>query len=827
MENNLILGAGFMSKLENNSENLIVEEVVETKELAQKKNGEKKKPSRARTSKTEGVSKNVDPNTEVASDDDKVTKKVSKTKRSTKKKDDNLEVTAQKSKGDNEKKAKKTTKKTEKAKGTVAEKVVKPTRSRAKSKIAESAVGLVEEIKNVDKDDISQKEIINHKNKVNDFISDFNIYLFHEGSHYDSYKFMGAHLVKEDGVDGVRFTTWAPNATSVNVTGDFSSWQIKSENELERVSDAGLWSGFIPNIGEATVYKFAVKSKESGKVILKSDPYAVRSELRPNTASMVTAHSEYSWKDSNWLESRSKTNVYQSPINIYEVHLGSWKRKEDGSFYSYSELADILPSYVSEQGYTHVELMPVMEHPLDDSWGYQITGYYSVTSRYGSPDDFRILVDAFHKANIGVILDWVPGHFCKDLHGLYMFDGTPTYEYKEDWKQENKGWGAANFDLGKSEVRSFLISNAIYWIKEFHVDGLRVDAVANMLYLDYDRRSGEWRPNKYGGHENLEAIEFLRCLNRAIFKEENNVLVIAEESTSWPMVTKPGEIGGLGFNFKWNMGWMNDMLRYIKIDPIYRKYHHNLITFSMMYNYSENFILPISHDEVVHGKKSLLDKMWGDYWNKFAGLRLFISYMLAHPGKKLLFMGSEFGQFIEWRNHEGLEFELAEKFDMHRDTKQFFKDINRFYIENEALWKFDYDTKGFEWIDANNSTQSIIVFMRKTDNPLDTLIYVCNFTSVVYYDFNIGVPYLGDYKQVFNTDGKEYGGSGQIIDEVLFSEKSSWHNQKYKLKIKVPPMATLILKPINIINDIEETYEEVSTEVLNCDKAIDVSGEKL
>ncbi|WP_420808492.1 1,4-alpha-glucan branching protein GlgB [Clostridium manihotivorum] len=679
----------------------------------------------------------------------------------------------------------------------------------------------------MDKDNVSQKEIIEHKNKVNDFISDFNIYLFHEGSHYDSYKFMGAHLVKEDGVNGVRFTTWAPNAASVSVTGDFSSWQIKSENELERVSDAGLWSGFIPNIGEAIVYKYAVKSKEADKAILKSDPYAFKSELRPNTASIVTASSEYSWKDDSWIENRKKANVYQSPINIYEVHLGSWKRKEDGSFYSYSELADILPGYVSEHGYTHVELMPVMEHPLDDSWGYQITGYYSVTSRYGSPDDFRALVDAFHKENIGVILDWVPGHFCKDLHGLYMFDGTPTYEYKEGWKQENKGWGAANFDLGKSEVRSFLISNAIYWIKEFHVDGLRVDAVANMLYLDYDRRNGEWRPNKYGGHENLEAIEFLRCLNRAIFKEENNVLIIAEESTSWPMVTKPGEIGGLGFNFKWNMGWMNDMLRYIKIDPIYRKYHHNLITFSMMYNYSENFILPISHDEVVHGKKSLVDKMWGDYWNKFAGLRLFISYMLAHPGKKLLFMGSEFGQFIEWRNHEGLEFELAEKFDMHRDTKQFFKDINRFYIDNEALWKFDYDPKGFEWIDANNATQSIIVFMRKTDNPLDTLIYVCNFTSVVYYDFNIGVPYLGDYKEVFNTDSKEYGGSGQIIDEVLFSEKASWHNQKYKLKIKVPPMATLILKPINIINDIEETYEEVYTEVLKFDKAIDISDEKI
>ena len=458
-------------------------------------------------------------------------------------------------------------------------------------------------------------------------------------------------------------------------------------------------------------------------------------------------------------------------------------------------------------GYTHIELMPIMEHPFDDSWGYQITGYYSITRRLGNSEDFKYFVNVLHKNNIGVILDWVPGHFCKDEHGLYKFDGTPTYEYADPLKSENKGWGAANFDLGRPEVKSFLISNALYWLREFHVDGLRVDAVANMLYLDYDRKDGEWKPNKNGGRENLEAVEFIKQLNTALFKEFSNILMIAEESTCWANVTKPVDMEGLGFNFKWNMGWMNDILKYVQLEPKYRKYHHNQLTFSTMYNHSENFILPISHDEVVHGKKSLVDKMWGDYWNKFAGLRLFMSYMMGHPGKKLLFMGSEFGQFIEWRNREELEWKLIEQYDMHRDTKKFFKAMNSFYKENNALWHGDYSVDGFKWIDADNATQSILVFMREGINKEDTLIFVSNFTSEVYYDFNIGVPFLGEYKEVFNTDSKEFGGSGQIIDATLFAKKGYWHNQKYSLAIKVPPMGTVIFKPSLIVEDEEEKLQ--------------------
>lgn len=629
--------------------------------------------------------------------------------------------------------------------------------------------------------------------------SDFDVYLFHEGRHYECYNFMGAHFIREGSKTGVRFTTWAPKASKVTVVGDFSNWEESEEYGMNRITEAGLWSIFIPSLKAGEIYKYAVKNEDGSRTVLKSDPYAFASELRPNTASILVKDSKYKWKDQEWMDKRNSTNIYQSPVNIYEVHLGSWKIKGEEDFYTYKELCKMLPKYVKEMGYTHVEFMPIMEHPLDDSWGYQVTGYYSVTSRYGSIDDFKALVDTLHREGIGVILDWVPGHFCKDEHGLYRFDGTPTYEYEDPTKSENKGWGAANFDLGRAEVKSFLISNALYWFKNFHIDGLRVDAVANMLYLDYDRSPGEWVPNKDGGRENLEAIEFLRELNTAIFKELPNVLMIAEESTAWPMVTKPADVGGLGFNFKWNMGWMNDMLKYIELDPVYRKYHHDLITFSIMYQYSENFVLPISHDEVVHGKKSLVNKMWGDYWNKFAGLRLFASYMLGHPGKKTLFMGSEFGQFIEWRNREGLEFKLVDEFDMHRDTQKFFSDINVFYKENEALWKYDCDPKGFEWIDADNAAQSIIVFMRKADKLEDTLIYVCNFTPNAYNDFNIGVPFLGEYKEVFNTDSKEYGGSGQTIEGPLYSRNGSWQKQKYHLNVKVPPMGTLVLKPVNII----------------------------
>lgn len=637
-------------------------------------------------------------------------------------------------------------------------------------------------------------------------ICDADISLFHAGQHNECYRFMGACFTRENGKLGIRFTTWAPNAKSVHVTGSFSDWNIDDKYALKPISSQGLWSAFIPGIKEDMhLYKYEITTQKGVK-LLKADPFAFYSQKRPDTASVIVKPNGFNWSDKIWMDKRRNTNIYESPINVYEVHLGSWKRGEDGEFLTYRELAKDLPKYAKDMGYTHIELMPIMEHPLDDSWGYQITGYYSVTSRFGSIEDFKYFVDVCHGQGIGVILDWVPGHFCKDDYGLYRYDGTPTYEYKDSNRAENMGWGAANFDLSCPEVKSFLISNATYWLKEFHIDGLRVDAVANMLYLDYDRRAGEWTPNKYGGRENLEAIVFFRELSETLFHEFPNILMIAEESTAWPMVTKPSYLGGLGFNFKWNMGWMNDVLKYITLDPVYRKYNHNLITFSMMYHYSENFILPISHDEVVHGKKSLIDKMWGDYWNKFAGLRVFAAYMYTHPGKKTLFMGSEFAQFIEWRHYESLEWQLIEQFETHRKTKVFFKTLNHIYKDNAALWKLDYSTEGFEWIDADNADQSIIVFMRRSGKPEETLVVVCNFTPIVYYDYKIGVPYLGEYEELLNTDSQEFGGSGQIMDEILYAKTGQWHNQTYHLTIKVPPMAALILK----INRIEEDIKEES-----------------
>jgi 1,4-alpha-glucan branching enzyme len=654
------------------------------------------------------------------------------------------------------------------------------------------------------------KTVSKSKRKKQPPISDLDIYLFHEGKHYECYKFMGAHYKKEGRTNGVRFTVWAPNAEAVKVVGSFNDWMEETGYALEKLNKNGLWSVFVRGLKEGDLYKFAVTSA-SGKTVLKADPYGILSEKRPNTASAILKNMDYDFEDSEWMEKRKSTDINKSPLNIYEVHLGSWRRNEQGEFLTYRELAELLPQYAKEMGYTHIEIMPIMEHPLDTSWGYQVTGYYSVTSRFGTPKDFKYLVDCCHSQGIGVILDWVPGHFCKDLHGLYMFDGTPTYEYADSNKRENKGWGAANFDLGKPEVRSFLISNALFWIREYHVDGLRMDAVANILYLSYGRKKGEWTPNKYGTDEKIEAVEFLQELNSTLFNEHKDILMIAEESTVWPMVTKPAEIGGLGFNFKWNMGWMNDTLKYIQIDPLFRKYNHNKLTFSIMYNHTENFILPISHDEVVHGKKSLVDKMWGDYWNKFAGLRLFISYMMCHPGKKTLFMGNEFAQFMEWRYYEELEWKLINEFEMHRKTQDFFKAINEFYKREKALWELDFSAEGFQWIDADNANQSITVFMRKTKRPEDTLIVLCNFTPVVYYDFNIGVPYLGDYKEVFNSDSEAFGGSNQVMDKALFAKEEPWHNQKYKLTIKVPPMASVILKP----NYIKEEPEVIAAETID------------
>ncbi|MDM0450033.1 1,4-alpha-glucan branching protein GlgB [Clostridium perfringens] len=618
--------------------------------------------------------------------------------------------------------------------------------------------------------------------------------LFLEGKEHSAYKFMGAHFITENRKRGVRFTTWAPRASKIYIIGDFNNWELKEEYSMEKINERGIWSLFIPKLEEGINYKFAVVNECGNNTVYKADPYSFKSELRPNTASVLTKIKSFRWGDKRWLNKREKEDLDNKPMNIYELHLGSWKRK-DGEFMTYEEISEVLVEYIKEMGYTHVEFMPVNEHPLDASWGYQGVGYYSVTSRYGDLNGLKTLINKLHKNNIGVLLDWVPSHFCKDEHGLFMFDGSPTYEYEAWWKANNEGWGTCNFDLGRPEVKSFLFSNAMYWINEFHVDGLRVDAVSNMLYLDYGREYGEWEPNIYGENGNLEAIAFLKELNTIIKKEGKGAITVAEESTSWEGITKSVEEGGLGFDYKWNMGWMNDTLSYIELDPIYRKYHHNKMNFSMMYNYSEKFILPISHDEVVHGKKSLINKMWGDDWKKYAGLRLYASFMMGHPGKKLMFMGCEFGQFVEWREWEELQWSVIEEFDIHRKTKEYFKALNKFYLENSSLWSLDYEEEGFKWMDADNSEESVLSFIRIGKNKKEKLIFICNFTPEVYYDFKVGVPELGEYVEVFNSDSLEFGGVGNIMgDSILKATEESFKDFDYSISVKVPPLGTLVLK---------------------------------
>ncbi|MDT9335627.1 1,4-alpha-glucan branching protein GlgB [Clostridium perfringens] len=621
-----------------------------------------------------------------------------------------------------------------------------------------------------------------------------NFDLFLDGKEHLAYKFMGAHFVTENRKKGIRFTTWAPRSSKIYVIGDFNNWELKEEYSMEKINERGIWSLFVPKLEEGIKYKFAVVNECGNNTVYKADPYAFKSELRPNTASVLTKIKSFRWGDKRWLNKREKEGLDNKPMNIYEIHLGSWKRK-NGEFMTYEEISEILPEYIKEMGYTHVEFMPINEHPLDASWGYQGVGYYSVTSRYGDLNGLKTLINKLHKNNIGVLLDWVPSHFCKDEHGLFMFDGSPTYEYEAWWKANNEGWGTCNFDLGRPEVKSFLFSNAMYWINEFHIDGLRVDAVSNMLYLDYGREYGEWEPNIYGGNGNLEAIAFLKELNTIIKKEGKGAITVAEESTSWEGITKPVEDDGLGFDYKWNMGWMNDTLSYIELDPIYRKYHHNKMNFSMMYNYSEKFILPISHDEVVHGKKSLINKMWGDDWKKYAGLRLYASFMMGHPGKKLMFMGCEFGQFVEWREWEELQWNVIEEFDIHRKTQEYFRVLNHFYLENNSLWSLDYEEEGFRWIDADNSEQSVLSFIRIGKNKKEKLIFICNFTPEVYYDFKVGVPELGEYIEVFNSDSLEFGGAGNIIgDSILKATEESFKDFDYSISVKVPPLGTLVLK---------------------------------
>ncbi|OEH84613.1 1,4-alpha-glucan branching enzyme [Desulfuribacillus stibiiarsenatis] len=619
-----------------------------------------------------------------------------------------------------------------------------------------------------------------------------DLYLFNEGSLFQSYKVFGAHVVESGLTSGIRFTVWAPNATAVRVIGNFNDWD-GHRHAMERIDSFGVWTLFTTEASVYDLYKYEIHTTQ-GEVLSKADPFGVYSEIRPNFASVIYPLSGYQWQDEQWQKKHKSYKAHNEPVNIYEVHLGSWRLKDNGEHYTYRDLAVELVDYVVDMGYTHIEILPVMEHPFDGSWGYQITGYYSVTSRYGTPKDFMYFIDQCHQKGIGVILDWVPSHFCKDDHGLRMFDGTPIYEYTDSRKAEKGEWGTLSFDFAKHEVHSFLISNAMFWFEQFHIDGLRVDAVASMLYLDFGKEHGQWTRNEYGGRENIEAIAFLRKLNEAVFKHYPNVLIMAEESTAWPLVSAPTYLGGLGFNYKWNMGWMNDMLKYMELDSVHRKWHHQLLTFSFFYAFSENFILPISHDEVVHGKKSLLNKMPGDYWQKFANLRLFIGYMMTHPGKKLLFMGSEFGQFIEWNEKQALDWFLLD-YEMHHKVQLYFKHINHFYKNNSILWELDHHQEGFSWIDPHDFNQSMITFMRLGEEKGSYFIIVCNFTPTYYENYRIGVPELAEYSEVFNSDLEIYGGSGQHNEKQLRAQKTKWHNQPFSLEVKIPPLATIILEP--------------------------------
>ncbi|MBR1648866.1 MAG: 1,4-alpha-glucan branching protein GlgB [Alphaproteobacteria bacterium] len=626
-------------------------------------------------------------------------------------------------------------------------------------------------------------------------LGDIDIYLLSEGNHFEMYKKLGAHPIEMAGVKGVSFAVWAPNAKRVSVVGNFNNWDGRC-HVMRKYNSCGVWDIFIPGLKEGEVYKYEIKT-EQNYILTKSDPVGFFAEVRPKTASIVYDLEHYSWNDKEWMEKNHSHNRLDSAVSIYEVHAGSWRRKgKDGSeFLTYRELADTLVPYVVNMGYTHVEFLPLAEHPLDASWGYQVLGMFAPTSRYGTPDDLRYLIDKFHQAGIAVIMDWVPAHFPKDGHGLTEFDGTHLYEHADPRKGEHKDWGTKIYNYGRTEVMNYLCANALYWIKEFHIDGLRVDAVASMLYLDYSRKPGEWIPNIYGGNENLEAIAFMRKMNELVYSANNDICTCAEESTAWPMVSRPTSMGGLGFGYKWNMGWMNDTLRYISKDPVYRKYHHGMLTFGLLYAFNENFILPISHDEVVHGKGSMLSKMPGDEWQKFANLRAYYGFMYTHPGKKLLFMGCEFGQDWEWNSAESLRWHLLE-YPMYKGMQNCLRDLNLMYKGNSSLYEVDFDYHGFEWIEHANAADSVISYIRKGKDVGNYLIVICNFTPVVRENYRIGVPENCAYQEIFNSDDKNYWGSGVKNEGLKKAQPQGWNERPYSIELTLPPLSTIVIKPI-------------------------------